>query len=70
MVTSPSKDELRVLSSRDRLLHLIYTQQFTRTLLEELFEVAEQARRMYTSRIGAGISRACFLTSRLPMSTS
>jgi len=60
-MASPSDEELRLLSTRGRLLHLIYTQQLTRGLLEDAFEVAGKARRLYTSRIGAA-----FLKDSLP----
>jgi len=64
MSISPTKDELRLLSIRDRLLHLIYTQQLQRSLLEDLFGVAEKARSMYGSRIGASFLQNCLPNKR------
>ena len=64
MSTSPSRDELRLLSAGDRLLHLIYTQQLGRTLLDSLFAVAEKSRRLYTSRIGAMLLKDCLPNRR------
>lgn len=52
------------MSRRDRLLHLIYTQQLSRELFEDLFEVAEKARRMYSSRIGAAFLKDCLPNRR------
>lgn len=56
--------KLQFFSSRGRLLHLIFTQQFTRELLEGLFDVAEKARRLYTSRIGAAFLKECLPNRR------
>ena len=64
MTAKPTKDELRLLSSRDRLLHLIYTQQLSRGLLEDLFVVAEKARGMYASGIGAKFLQNCLPNKR------
>ena len=45
-MASPSlRDEIRLLSSGDRLIHLIYTQQLTRSRLDHLFAVANQIAR-------------------------
>ncbi len=50
-------------ADRGRLLHLIYTQQFTREMLSDLFDVADAARNLYKSRVGASVLRDC-LTNR------
>lgn len=64
MTAKPTKEELRLLSIRGRLLHLIYTQQLSRELLEDLFNVAEKARGMYASRLGATFLHNCLPNKR------
>ncbi len=51
-------------SDRGRLLHMIYTQQFSREVLGGLFDVAEAARRLYRSRVGASVLRDCLPNRR------
>src|SRR6266496_1485581 len=38
---------------RGRLVHLVHTRQFTRRLAEDIFDVADRARRLNTSRPGS-----------------
>lgn len=70
MQTPPTFDEMdldqkiQLMSTRGRLLHLIYTQQLSRPLLEGCFDVAEKARRLYTSRIGAAFLKDCLPNRR------
>lgn len=64
MAESPSKEELRLLQIRERILHLVFTQQLSRVLLEDLFDVAEKARKMYESRIGAAFLKDCLPNKR------
>ena len=43
----------------DQLLHLLYTQQFERPLLDRLFKIAEKSRALCQSEIGAKLLRDC-----------
>jgi aspartate carbamoyltransferase catalytic subunit len=54
------------LTSQGRLVHLVHTRQLSRTLLEQMFEVADEARRLNTSRPGAMYLREC-LVGRLAL---
>lgn len=54
----------RIMSRNNRLLHLIFTQQFSRKLLNNLFEVAEKARQLYQSGIGAQYLKNCLPNRR------
>jgi aspartate carbamoyltransferase catalytic subunit len=64
MATYSLRDEIRLLSRGDRLIHLIYTQQLTRSRLDDLFAVAEKARQLYTSRVGAVLLKDCLPNRR------
>jgi aspartate carbamoyltransferase catalytic subunit len=57
--------KLQLFANRGRLIHLIRTQQLSRELLEELFDVAENARRLYTSRLGAAFLKECLPNKRV-----
>ena len=59
--------KIQLMSSRGRLLHLIYTQQLSRELLENFFDIAEKARRLYTSGIGAAFLKDCLPNKRALM---
>ena len=56
--------DVDLFSKGNRLLHLITTQQFTRPLLEDIFDLGERARRLYTTRIGAAFLRECLPNRR------
>ena len=51
---SDMDSQIAAMSGRGRLIHLIYTQQLSRTLLEDLFEVADKARQLYQLVIDVG----------------
>jgi len=47
-----------------RLLHLLFTQQFNQPLLQDIFDVADKARQLYSSRIGASFLKECLPNKR------
>jgi aspartate carbamoyltransferase catalytic subunit len=54
------------LTSRGRLVHLVHTRQLSRPLLDDIFELADEARRLNTSRPGAIYLKEC-LVGRLAL---
>lgn len=60
-------DKLSLFSSHGRLCHVVFTQQFSRERLDGLFDLAEKARRLYTSRIGAAFLKECLPNRRTLM---
>ena len=57
-------DQLRLMQSGNRLQHLIYTQQLSPPLLDNIFDTAEKARNLNSSRIGAMFLKECLPNRR------
>ncbi len=58
------KDKPEFVTNSGRLLHLIHTQQFTHELMHDFFKIANKARQLYTSAIGASFLKNCLPNMR------
>lgn len=58
------KDKPQFVTGSGRLLHLIHTQQFTHELMHDFFKIADKARQLYTSGIGASFLKDCLPNKR------
>ncbi|MEE2706662.1 MAG: aspartate carbamoyltransferase [Planctomycetota bacterium] len=64
MSDRPIDSQMRLMQTGERLLHLIYTEQLSRPLLDRLFETADKARNLYASRLGATFLKECLPNRR------
>jgi aspartate carbamoyltransferase catalytic subunit len=64
MAKRANESQARLMQTGERLRHLIYTQQLSRSLLDRLFETADKARNLYASRLGATFLKECLPNRR------